>query len=461
MIIRDVRRVAMVLVPVFILLYGSFILLNDKTFRSASTTASWLGHSAKKIIKGAGGEGGSSDSKDYVLTSSPEYHELSAISTPDGSFFAVDMMPRHAINPNIIPHPRLMDTWIVVAQSVREDNLAAFVELVCNAAFRDGALRCLQPAAPLPIRPTQGGHHCQGDLAYFNLNVGPHDARVLVGPKRPFVVFGSNSVYTCFGQFIQDLDALVEHEWGGVTGGDGGDYRVATELQRPGPWNSVEKNWFPFWDSKDELYVHYDISPSRAFARVYPDGSAGPNLAVLSAASDAACMRRYMPALGDAAQGEPRSRSRSQSLHQATNSLRVTMCERRGSPCTPDDDNTYIFAIYQHKTFHNLHAVYEPFVLMFRQVPPFDMVAMSRTPLWIRGRHMNAAREVSEMLYVTSISWKSGSGTGGGNGVADGNGYHGYLDDEMFIAFGIEDERTGAIDVLAKDVLGDIALCGL
>ena len=37
--------------------------------------------------------------------------------------------------------------------------------------------------------------------------------------------------------------------------------------------------------------------------------------------------------------------------------------------------------------------------------------------------------------------------------------YHGYLDDVLYIAFGIEDERTGGIDVRARDLLGNLGLC--
>ena len=37
--------------------------------------------------------------------------------------------------------------------------------------------------------------------------------------------------------------------------------------------------------------------------------------------------------------------------------------------------------------------------------------------------------------------------------------YHGYLDDVLFLGFGIEDSKTGGIDVLASDLLAAIERC--
>ena len=47
----------------------------------------------------------------------------------------------------------------------------------------------------------------------LSLSIGPHDARVFYGPEAPFTVYGSNSGFTCFGQWIQDIRVLV-HDFG-------------------------------------------------------------------------------------------------------------------------------------------------------------------------------------------------------------------------------------------------------
>lgn len=90
---------------------------------------------------------------------------------------------------------------------------------------------------------------------------------------------------------------------------------------------------------------------------------------------------------------------------------------------------------------------------------PFEMYAISSRPIWIygrgaagekrpTGREDDTSWDETEMIYVTSISWK----------MAEQN-YHGYLDDVMFLSFGIEDEQAGSIDVVAADVLQELYLC--
>jgi hypothetical protein len=85
--------------------------------------------------------------------------------------------------------------------------------------------------------------------------------------------------------------------------------------------------------------------------------------------------------------------------------------------------------------------------MAFRQESPFELYGISKKPIWIRGRR-TGDEDWTEMLYVTSISWKARS-----------QRYHGYLDDQMFLGFGIEDADTGGIDILAGDLLAELSLC--
>ncbi|RFU76378.1 hypothetical protein TARUN_5870 [Trichoderma arundinaceum] len=365
------------------------------------------------------------------------HQEIFSTSTTDKKYFSIDFAGKHnGMNPNIIPHPTLEDTWIVVAQLARgaDEQSVYFTELVCNAVFQNDVLRCLQPPAALPVLPTKGDK-CEGDLSFFSFNVGPHDARVLYGPDTPYIVYGSNSQFTCFGQFIQDFRELVD--WRGQETGSE-DFLVGTELQRPLPWSAVEKNWFPFWDTEGQMYVHYDVAPKRVFAQVKPDGSAGIDLSVLTEEEDSKCLAKYMPSMLGSLE----------SIHQASNSLKITMCKRSDAICIANESNTFIFTIWQHKTFYNFHGVYEPYVMLFQEQVPFAVHAVSKRPLWIHGRQQHLDRGTSDMFYVTSIAWKSSNVT-----------YHGYLDDELFIGFGIEDRASGAIDITAEELMSGLGLC--
>ncbi|KAF7170285.1 hypothetical protein CNMCM5623_002746 [Aspergillus felis] len=380
------------------------------------------------------------------------HHILYSVSSPDRKYFKIDFGRRSVLNPSIIPHPELPDTWIITAQLHKPPSARMasvwFAELVCNAAFSDDkrVLSCLEPPLQLPIPATFGdASKCVGDLSYFSLSVGPHDARVFYGPEIPYTIYGSNSFFTCFGQWISDFRILVD--WGIDTIQEH-EFRQYRELQRPMPWNAVEKNWFLFWDDFGQMFVHHDIAPVRVFAKLELDGSVGPNLALATATSDQACLKRFLPP----------SANPTERIHQATNSLAITLCARSDQSCQPDSTNTFVLFIIQQKTLQGLHPVYEPYVVLTRRSMPYEIYAVSSKPIWIFGRKTAAKKsdvssstllsEDSEMLYVTSISWKS-----------HGQKYHGYIDDTLFLAFGREDSAAGGIDVTARDLLAELGLC--
>jgi hypothetical protein len=382
------------------------------------------------------------------------YQEIFSLTTANKKYFFIDFGDKEAINPNLIPHPTASDTWIIVAQYDKDEMGAnapiVFEELICLAVFEDGVLRCVRSATVLPVKDTPGGN-CKDKLKWFNLSHGPHDARVFWGPEKPYIVFGSNSQYTCFGLYIQDFRMLVQDGPNGgydLTGStmdslaqapqDDSWFREATEMKRPLPWGPVEKNWFPFWDPEGNMYVHYDVAPRRVFAKIDDTGSIGPDLAPQALGTDEKCLAKYMPSVAP----------ENESVHQSTNSLRITMCKRADPACTVTADNTFIMAIFQFKSYYSFHGVYEPYVMLFHEQAPFEVRGISRKPLWIHGREAVPDRNTTDMLYVTSMSWKQ-----------HGSRYHGYLDDEMFIGFGVEDERPAAVDLLASSLVEGIGLC--
>ncbi|KAJ5442188.1 hypothetical protein N7445_005195 [Penicillium cf. griseofulvum] len=375
------------------------------------------------------------------------HHIVYSASNPDRKYFDLDFGERSVINPSLIPHPELPDTWIITAQLRKPPSAGTptiwFAELVCNAAFSSDkrTLRCLEPPLQLPIPATFGdSSKCLGDLSYFSLSIGPHDARVFYGPEIPYTIYGSNSFFTCFGQWISDfrilldwgIDVITEHE-----------FRQYRELQRPMPWNAVEKNWFIFWDDSGQMFLHHEIAPGRVLSKLELDGSVGPNLALTTATSDQECLKRFLPETG--------------AIHQATNSLALTLCARSDPFCRADATNTFVLFIIQQKTLHALHPVYEPYVVLMRRSMPFEIYAVSSKPLWIFGRiragksedsSTELLEDDSEMVYVTSISWKS-----------PGQKYHGFIDDTLFIGFGREDSFAGGIDLTAGDLLAELGTC--
>nr|POE47130.1 hypothetical protein CFP56_00462 [Quercus suber] len=372
---------------------------------------------------------------------------VSSSITKDGTYFPVLFGDRVSMNPNILPHPNKTDTYIMVAQQYKNttDPMLWFTELVCESSFQDGVLACNGSPLLLPIAATTSVH-CIGEKDFFNYNIGPHDARVFWGPDTPYIIYGTQSAHTCFGQFIQDFRRLIDWSRVAVTFPDQ-KFFFPTDMERPPPYGDVEKNWFAFWDSQGDMYIHYDSTPKRIFSKLEADGSVGPDLGELVEAQDEVCMGKHMPKF---------EHKIPESIHQATNSLAITMCKRSDPSCERTTENTFIFQIFQYKTFWYFHGVYEPYLMLFQESAPFAVHAISARPLWINGRgdantgwtSVDYLEDQSEMVYITSISWKDVE-----------NRYHGYLDDTLFLAFGIEDSRAGAIDVLAGDLMADLAFC--
>jgi hypothetical protein len=232
-------------------------------------------------------------------------------------------------------------------------------------------------------------------------------------------------------------------------------FRMPTELQRPGERRIVEKNYFVFWDKDENIYAHYDIYPKRVFAQLSYNGSTGPDLSPQAAASDDACMAKYMPKLPPKDQAKP-EKDRVEAIHQATNSISITLCKRSDPACKPNESNTFVLTVFHRKTFYDFHGVYEPYVMLFQHTPPFAIHGISSRPFWISGRSKpgewkkadGSVSDQTQMLYVTSVSWKKA-----------GQKYHGYIDDVLFVLFGIEDKDTGGIDVLAGDLVAELGLC--
>ena len=391
-----------------------------------------------------------SDNNDYyTLVNVSGHREIFSLSTTNRTYLPIHFGDGVAVyNPNIIPHPTNHEMWVVLAQHEQSDLPVDFEELACNASLVDGVLACVAPPVILPVPASIRGV-CKGEMeGLINTKFGPRDARMFYGPKAPYVIYGSQSTYTCLGLWVQDLRILLQ------------DFHLedespflenATEVLRPPPYNDLEKNFFLFWDIQGELYVHFDIFPNRTFAQLSNNGSVGQDLAPLAAVNDSVCLAKYMPIISP----------HHESIHQATNSLSITLCKRSDPDCAPNDVNTFIMTIFQHKTYYGFHAIYEPYVMLFQRIAPFPIHAVSQRPLWIHGRGpFTAATGAvnwkgdyyppghSEMFYITSMSWKSHE-----------QNYHGYIDDVLFLAIGIEDSKAAVIDILAGDLLQDLGLC--
>lgn len=151
MLPRELRRLLPFVGPVVVLVFfitrlydKSLVALpsftspsSDSKSKSPQKPGKQIGHPAAGYLEG-------------------RYHEIYSVSTSDKKYFPVKFDKQHSINPNAIPHPFLENTWIIVSQQQRSDvkTTVWFAELVCNAAFKDDTLSCIDPPMILPISKT-------------------------------------------------------------------------------------------------------------------------------------------------------------------------------------------------------------------------------------------------------------------------------------------------------------------
>jgi hypothetical protein len=370
-----------------------------------------------------------------------EYREIFSATTWDRKFVPIFYQGVNVINPNIIPHPTEYWQWILVSQHEQgQVNVNTEEQVACTAVFYEGTLMCITGTSTLLIQPSIPGN-CQGESTELSSHFGPRNTRVFHGPDAPYMLYGSQSQYGCLGVWIQDARRLLPaFNFQSFIGPQ--IFLNATEIRRPVSPRTVEKNFFLFWDKEGQAYVHLDLFPQRVFGELNADGSVAADIAPLAATSDQICYAKYMPhvALGR------------ETLQQATNSLSITLCRRSDAECIQEDSNTYIMHLLNIESVHNGHVSYEPYMILFQHTAPFAVKAISQRPIWIHGRQVlnnpGDAAGRTERVYINSMNWKSHT-----------QKYHGYVDDMLFLGFGIEDSHPGAMDVMAGDLLRDLAFC--
>lgn len=175
--------------------------------------------------------------------------------------------------------------------------------------------------------------------------------------------------------------------------------------------------------------------------------------------------------------------------HQATNSLRLVLCERTDSGCKPSPENTVFFALV-HRKFANILKLplrYERYFIVWSAAPPFNMLGISLFPLLMANetasgwsasqnwaddpvnakmaqqnkRTSNATSEPfggkdlwAFFTYTVSISY----GWGREKDEVEGKNL-GYLDDDVVLGIGIDDVGLGFSRVKAGDLVQCLRAC--
>ena len=279
-------------------------------------------------------------------------------------------------------------------------------------------------------------------------------------------------------------------------GGPLKSYPTLTELTR-NPADTrfpIEKNWMLFFPSNGESYIHYDLPPikgakrGRTFAKLLGNGLTTTNLTDLL----------EIPCLQDLTeQEEPDENKRGGHWHQATNALRLILCNRSDPACKATPEKTVFFALI-HRKFHNalkLPLRYERFFMVWSATPPFGLLGISRFPIqmanetalgWSESQNWDddptnaaivaATRKHSPMnstepyggkhywadfTYTVSMSYAWGRDPRGKDAKGDESEdmHVGYLDDEIVLGIGVNDAGQAFSRVMAADLVGCLRAC--
>lgn len=279
-------------------------------------------------------------------------------------------------------------------------------------------------------------------------------------------------------------------------------YPSLTELTR-NPANTrsqIEKNWFLFFPLTGESYIHYDILSTRSstrgrtFAKLLGNGLTTTNL---TDPFEQVCLVEP-PSLTrpEKTKREPADpRNRDGTWHQATNSLRLILCNRSDRGCKATSKNTVFFAI-AHRKFENeigLPLRYERFFIVWQAIPPFSMLGISQHAIlmanetvsgfspsknWAddptnsaivastRKSNLNATEPFggkdnwAYFTYTVSISYAWGRPPRKGIAGDEAQDMHvGYLDDEVLLGIGVDDKAQTFSRVKAGELVQCLKPC--
>ena len=289
-------------------------------------------------------------------------------------------------------------------------------------------------------------------------------------------------------------------------------YPTLTELTRNPASSrvSIEKNWLLFFPPNGESYIQYElpsrpkndttrsITRGRTFAKLLGNGLTTTNL---TDPLEQPCPHDLLT-----------SRKRNKPLstkgtwHQATNSLRLILCNRADPSCNATPEKTVFFALI-HRKFPNdfdLPLRYERFFIVWSATPPFEMLAISAHPIllfnetatgwsaahnWanndnehdgqdtkvVQRSFINSTKATSSgdderplwayFTYTVSMAYawgrqpKATLGKNKGHEDEAEDMHVGYLDDEVVLGIGVDDKGQAFSRVKAGDLVSCMRAC--
>ncbi|KAK9447216.1 uncharacterized protein V1518DRAFT_100881 [Limtongia smithiae] len=304
-------------------------------------------------------------------------------------------------NPNLLPYPRGSQyPYIGFARKSIKKVLYHHEVEYCDMewaytnAIQRKVLRCVKNKSvdlKVPEWSSPPGM-CAAEHRFLELRSGLSDPRIFFTPRgEPLMIVGTNGQHNCLQQWVIDLRALIP---------DLGErmhiadvpvrFPKLTEMTTPN-LHEVEKNYFLIHGPRPDMsdYIHHDYL-ERSISRLVPlEGSTWENMKFKNIAHPSpplvtSLLRKYED-----------ERNYANTLHQATNSLRVTLCD---FPCIPTAHNTVIIEI-THVKYKNVYELfYRRYVFVMNATAPFNIIGRT-------SNIMYAGTDEQTMLYTVSMMW--------------------------------------------------------
>lgn len=304
-------------------------------------------------------------------------------------------------------------------------------------------------------------HHCRA-RPKNDIYIGPEDMKLFwTAAGEPLVIFTHqiDDKFRCQGQFIIDVRAAVP-KLAEILNGTSLKMppirfnqpvalrREALAGHEDDPRYQREKNWAPlqgpFADDKEELL--FMVEPGQLY-RLGQEGSVDK----ISLEEDqiSAVEAPYPPYIK--AKDTWRSKGHTclndvmlsdSHVHQATPMLSLTLCNR--GTCKPTTENTVMLGMVHHRT--DKPTWYDRRIITYSPIPPYNMLSVSKL-----------------LSYHGEVQDKTFAWTGSMTYFMHHKQFpltsHGFLDDEVWLSFGINDKEAGWLDVRASDLVADYYLC--
>ncbi|KAF1991580.1 hypothetical protein K402DRAFT_368276 [Aulographum hederae CBS 113979] len=367
-----------------------------------------------------------------------------------------------------------------------------------------GGMRCVTEPQVLDV-PATPAKKCAGKFEVYALIPGFHDPRIFWGGNgEPLMMLNTQSQYGCFGLWLIDLrslykplTSLISSSPSSLSQGPLTSYPTLTELTRnpPSSRSTIEKNWIYFSPGHGASYLHYEISPSsRSFSKLVGNGLVTGNM---TDPLESSCLNADFPdpdmetLMHDS--GMDQSRMSGGTWHQATNSLRLILCARNDVMCrSRPASETELFVAIIHRKMSNglkLPMRYERYFFLWSATAPFEAVAISRFPTLLanetasdfsaeenwegddpdyelkgNAEYLKSVEEGVDgkkdlswyFTYTVSLAW---AWRGEEKKVEAADMGTGYLDEDVIMGIGLNDEGQAFAKVKMAYLLGCLRRC--